>query len=272
MDSSLTFTKAKDNPMDSLIVRAGRTDQVIAAMSDLDAIWPKAGLGTNITITPDNMNTLYAYMKKSALLLNGYMVLRLKPGLTVNINDGTQTNGFNGKMLMIVEGAYDANGNWPRSQDSTNIQVLLIRNNGALKNWGWPNHGNFAGIFYWENPPCGTTNFKIGENAKTPVKLWGSIIIGGRVATKTWGDFPYTAVSCGANPARLTPNSGSLQVIRDINIYIDIAVNLPYLFKPADPAQGTAVGTRITIQRPVQKTQFINTTSRPYLELIGMFR
>lgn len=271
VDTSMAFTSAAQNPMDSLIVRAGRTDQVISAMTDLDAIWSKAGLGANISITPDNMNTLYAFMKKSGLLLNGYMVLRLKSGLTVNINDGTQTNGFNGKMLMVVEGSYDANGNWPRSQDSTNIQVLLIRNNGALKNWGWPNHGNFAGIFYWENPPCGTTNFKIGENAKTPVKLWGSIIIGGRV-TEKWGDFPYTVAPCGSNPARLTPNSGRLQVIRDINIYIDIAVNLPYLFKPADPAQGTSVGTRITIQRPVQRTRFINTTSRPYLELVGMFR
>lgn len=257
--------------MDSLIVRAGRTDQVIGAMKDMDAVWSKAGLGANIDITPDNMNTLFAYMKKNSLLLNGYMVLRLKPGLTINFNDGTQTSGFNGKMLMVVEGSYDANGNWPRSQDSTNIQVLLIRNNGALKNWGWPKNGNFAGIFYWENPPCGTTNFMIGENATTPVKLWGSIIIGGRV-TQTWGDLPYTATSCGSNPARLTPNSGRLQVIRDISVYTDIAINLPYLFKPATPGQGTGIGTRIMIQRPVQKTRFINTTSRPYLELVGMFR
>lgn len=278
IDSNMSYTAVEDNPMDSIIVNATRTAAVYNKIRALETVWAEAGMGNSITISAANLNTLYDYMKNSKQTLNGYMILRMSNSTSVSGFSDVSTDAFKGKMLMLVEDKkFDVNSNWPHSKDSTAIQLIVVRYGGNLGAWGWT-YGNFAGIFYWENPPCENLSIKIGQgsNSSDPEpKMWGGILIGSHLSTKgsTWGPNDiYKGDECADGGSHVTPNSGKVKIIRDLTVYADIGSKLPFVLKGAKPGPGNNPTSVMIIPHAVQATHLSLTTYSPYFQPIGVFR
>jgi Tfp pilus assembly protein PilX len=268
ISDSLRSTSTADNPMDSVKVDALHSPTVLAAMQHLTTgLFQAAGVaaGESDKITAFNLNKLYTYMQGQNTLLNGYMVLRVDSlsGIGSNFAENADS-GFKGKMLIAIEKKFDVNGNWPHSQGHDNIQVLMVRNGGALRNFGWK-YGNFSGLFYWENP-CENINMEIPT-----ATMYGAILMGTTLTSPGYG-YPTT---CGTGAAQVTPNANPrLNIVRDQDVFLDIGKSLPGVLAPAKDGAGVPIsirGTTFALKRN-GNTTFRLVHNQPYFEPIGVFR
>jgi hypothetical protein len=221
------------------------------------------------------LNKLYTYLENSDQLHNGYMVLLLGSGFSISSLDNGDPIGFKGKALFVIEGSYDINSKWPNSKDSTNIQLICIRKGGELKSWGWLS-GDFAGIFYWEHPPCKGINVNLSSPA--PSKWWGGFLMGQHLPAGTpEPHFGYTPGNCpSGSPSYVQFNAGTTRLIKSDALYQDVGENLPGVLRPAQ--RSTTFNNEI-INSTVKWAYFYKRSplvrlvhDRPYFEPIGVFR
>lgn len=255
--AALSNTAPADNPMDSVKVDALHSPRVNAALIPLAPLLPSG------TISAPRLNAIYDSLRKAGKLLNGYMTLIVNSGATLNVA-ATPTTSFNGKMIVVVEGSITVNGNWPASQAGDNIQVILVRRKGNLGQFGWS--GLFAGILYWENP-CGNTTLSITANSV----MRGAMLFG---TSLTAPGFGYTAgeLCSPGNRSTVTPNTGGVRIIRDLDVYTDIGRNLPGVLAPARDATGNPLSIQGTIDVWYYTPRLRLVHDRPFFEPLGVFR
>ncbi len=252
---ALSNTVPAANPMDSVKVDAYHSPSVEAALI------PFPGDG----ISGPRLNAIYDSLESAKKLLNGYMCLSVGSGRTLTAT--ASATRFRGKMIMVIEGSIMVNQNWPASQTLNDIQVILVRHGGNLGQFGWA--GTLAGIIYWENP-CGNNNLLINGT------LNGAMLLGTSLATVTppAPNYGYTSAELCAptNRATFEPNTGSLSIIRDITVFMDIGRNLPGVLAPAKDDAGNPLTVQGTIDAYYYTPRLRLVHDRPFFEPLGVFR
>lgn len=267
--ASLSKTTVADNLMDHLFVDATHSPDVLSHMQELRAMAWAAGVVPNqnttmsIPFSPATLNQLYAYMDRSKLTFRGYMILNLN-STTGNIDflDPAGT-GFQGKALFVVDSRWDVNGNaatgtgWPHSNSEDNVQVIDVRgqNGGVLQTWGWSN-GNFAGLFYWENPPCDANGYQL----QLP-------------QSGTWyGSYMFGSNSSCSHPPALQPNQSSIRLVKSTAVFISIALGLPGVLQASTNPDGSSSSVISTYSANTTTPLLRLSTGTPYFEAKGIYR
>lgn len=156
-----TMTSLLDNPPDTVIL----TGPVLAAMKDFSAI--KSSAGVTNTLSSADYNALFDWFSSKGYLHNGYMVLHVDESFTMS----DASVPFHGKSLLVVDKNIGTNKEWPASKDSTNIQVLYVRDGDLGNNFGGP--GPFWGYIHYEKPWSGNHAWPSGST------MYGSIYLAG---------------------------------------------------------------------------------------------
>jgi hypothetical protein len=251
----LSNTAPAANPMDSVKVDATHSPSVEAALIPFPG-----GV-----ISGPRLNTIYDSLRSAKKLLNGYMCLSVGSGRALTAT--ASATRFTGKMIMVIEGSITVNQNWPASQTLDDIQVILVRHGGNLGQFGWT--GTLAGIIYWENP-CGNNNLLINGT------LNGAMLLGTSLTTVTppAPNYGYTSAElCDpTNRARFEPNTGSLSIIRDTAVFMNIGRNLPGVLAPAKDATGKPMTVQGTIDVYYYTPRLRLVHERPFFEPLGVFR
>lgn len=250
ISDSFANTTKQNNPMDSVKVDGTHSPKVDAAKIDLTGL-----LGGKITGT--KLNQIYDSLKLAKKLLNDYLVGFIPSTAVLDIPSETQK--FRGKMILVIEGRITVNGMWPASQTKANTQVLLVRNGGSLGNFGW--NDTLAGIVYWENP-CGKHNLQITKGV-----LLGAMLFGTSLQTP---DFGYTTLC--TEPLQLTPNKGTLNIVRDTTVFMDIGRGLPGVLVPALDGNNNPIGIESTFDVWYYTPRLRLVHDRPFFEPLGVFR
>lgn len=250
ISDSFATTTRQNNPMDSVKVDGKYSPQVDAAKIDLTGILKGKITGTKL-------NQIYDSLRSAKKLLNDYLVGFIPSGVILDIP--SQTQKFRGKMILVIEGTITVNGIWPPSQTKENTQVLLVRNGGSLGNFGW--NDTLAGIVYWENP-CGKQNLKISNGV-----LLGAMLFGTSLQAPDYG---YTKL-CTV-PLQLTPNTGTLNIIRDTTVFMDIGRGLPGVLVPALDGNNNPISVQSTFDVWYNSRRLRLVHDRPFFEPIGVFR
>jgi|GEM_PF-2304910 len=254
LDTEFQKTAVNQNAMDSVVVTTAVSSHMITLTSSL---MTAANAGS--VMTPASMSRLYTYLDSLGELYDGYMILDLTSSSSTIVSNGTDNSGtgFVGKAMFIVDASFSVNGNWPHSQDSTDIQIIDIRgSSGALENWGWT-YGNFSGIFYWQNPPCGGHNLKLPSTG-----TWtGAFLMGTSVPACP----PYS-------PLSLTPNSSSIVLRTSTYVFSDIGKNLPGIIKAGVNADGTTNASKTTVATSITSPYLRQVTDKPFFEAVGVYR
>lgn len=250
ISDSFANTTRQNNPMDSVKVDGKYSPKVNAAKIDLTGL-------LNGKITGTKLNRIYDSLKSAKKLINDYLVGFIPSGTVLDIP--SETEKFRGKMILVIEGKITVNGIWPSSATKANTQVLLVRNGGSLGNFGWKD--TLAGIVYWENP-CGDQNLQISNGV-----LLGAMLFGTSLQAP---DFGYTTL-CNS-PLRLTPNTGTLNIIRDTTVFMDIGRGLPGVLVPAKDGNNNPIGIESTFDLWYYTPRLRLVHERPFFEALGVFR
>jgi len=255
LDTNIQNVALANNVMDT--IRLSNVSGAAAKMVELSYAYTAAGMTTGpIDFSPTSLNKLYHYMDSTKQTYNGYMVLNMNSttgSLGFNDDNTGTTGGFTGKALFVVDGSFNVNGGWPHSHDSTDIQIIDVRgNSGVLSAWGWKS-GNFSGIFYWENPPCGSQKLQLPSTGT----WWGGFIMG------------TNSTNCATG---MSGSDGSVQLIKSNSVYMDIGTNLPGLIKPGVNANGTSSSSVGTVATTTTSPFLRQVTDKPFFESIGVYR
>ena len=250
LNAAIQKTDTANNAMDSVVL----TSTVAAHMITLTStLLSQAGVGANTTFSPSTMSRLFRYLDSTGQTYDGYMILDLTSATTITTFSDSAAGGFVGKAMYVVDASYNINGNWPHSQDSTDIQILDIRGtSGALESWGWK-YGNFSGIFYWQDPACG------GHTLQLP-------------SSGTWTG----AFLMGMNPTcavTMQPNSSSISLVLSQYVFTDIGKNLPNVIKAGvHSTNGTTNSSTAAVMTTTTSPFLRQVTDKPFFETVGVYR
>ncbi|MCB9496920.1 MAG: hypothetical protein H6686_08570 [Fibrobacteria bacterium] len=208
-----TLVDLLDNLPDTILL-AGPVE---SHMKDLSDILPAMGITTK-NLTGEDYNDLFEYFSTHGLLYNGYMVLRIDENISMDATVGG-LEPFKGKALLVVDAAISTNatsGGWPPSRDTSNLQVIFLRNNGSLGNsFGIPKNSPYAfwGYIHYEDQWSG--NHAWNPNSE----MYGSIYMAGANSSVT------------GSPSELT-------LERRESVFQDIGKNLNIIFPNGSVSSG----------------------------------
>lgn len=247
----MTKSEPKDNPPDSAWIRNDNAASVFGALK----AWSASGYGTNFNAC--NLNKWWRKDSVAQTLFNGYLLIAVDQDLTVDGACGETS--LHGKYAFVVRKKVTVNKNWPTSKTKNDIQVISVEGedkpgnaDGKLVNWGLSN-GNFAGILFWDDPD-GEPNGPTRELAMDFVSATG-------VFDTLWGAMTLTQ-SRTHKDTKMNTNGGRLQVIKDIDVFRDIASNLPGVLKSGADKPGNDNGS---IR---QKFTVVTSTPTPFVRIV----
>lgn len=260
LDTNTQNTTVQANPMDSVKLDSINSPEVYSRIVEVTSKLLSDANITSSVMNPNALNRLYSYLDSTGRTYNGYMVLRLSSKTASAFTSSSDdVVGFKGKAIYLVTGNNANLAEWPHSNTEANIQIIDIQPGGDLGSWGW-RFGDFAGMFYWSDPPAKycTTNKTFNFPNGVGQRFLGSIIIG-------------SALSAKCDGPRITPNNGAISLIRSVAVYTDIGTNLPGLLRPAKLPDNTyRPMTTSTVQ--VMSPFVRQTTSKPYFQTMGIYR
>lgn len=232
-----------DNPPDSIWVRdTGVTAPIYNSLRK----W-SSKFGADNILDACKLNAWWKQDSIAGTLFNGYLPIAIDMDLSVDNNCG-QT-ALHGKYLFVIRKIVTVNAKWPLSQTKNDIQVVSVEGaappgnaGGRLVQWGFQG-GIFAGIVFWDDPD-GASNEINMDFPNFPAGDFNTIF--GAI----------TLTQSRTNPtAWFHTNGGRLRVVKDMDVFRDVAANLPGVMKPGRDAPGNDNGG--------QRTWFTITTTSP---------